>query len=137
MFGEIVRAHRRRLGMSQEELADKTGVNVSSIGKIEGGRTAAPRPITVRLLADAFGLAGAERERFCETALSETTYQSATRTTTPAQLPADVAGFVGRDDHLRQLTALLDDDGGGPQPTAVVITAIAGTAGIGKTNSRM
>jgi DNA-binding SARP family transcriptional activator len=51
---------------------------------------------------------------------------------TPAQLPADVAGFTGRDDKLKHLDTLLagDDD---PAGTAVLISAIAGAAGIGKT----
>jgi len=48
----------------------------------------------------------------------------------PAQLPADVASFTGRGDHLRRLDALLN---GGPTPSAVLISAIAGTAGVGKT----
>ncbi|MEJ3747574.1 BTAD domain-containing putative transcriptional regulator [Actinomycetes bacterium KLBMP 9797] len=46
----------------------------------------------------------------------------------PAQLPTDVAGFTGRADHLKELGQLLP---GGT--TAVVISAIAGTAGVGKT----
>jgi len=46
----------------------------------------------------------------------------------PAQLPADVAHFTGRDGQLEALTALAADAG-----SAVVITAIGGTAGIGKT----
>jgi DNA-binding SARP family transcriptional activator/tetratricopeptide (TPR) repeat protein len=45
----------------------------------------------------------------------------------PAQLPADLASFAGRTDQLKQLDALL------PTTTAVVITAIDGTAGVGKT----
>jgi DNA-binding SARP family transcriptional activator len=49
----------------------------------------------------------------------------------PAQLPADVATFTGRAAYLRRLDALLPSPGG---PTgAVVISAIDGTAGIGKT----
>jgi transcriptional regulator with XRE-family HTH domain len=68
MFGEVVRAHRRRLGLSQEELAERSGVTTRSICKIETGRTARPRPVTVRLLADAFGLAGTDRDRFCQAA---------------------------------------------------------------------
>jgi DNA-binding SARP family transcriptional activator/tetratricopeptide (TPR) repeat protein len=49
----------------------------------------------------------------------------------PAQLPADVATFTGRLGYLRRLDALLPRDG---RPAAtVVISAIAGTAGIGKT----
>jgi len=50
----------------------------------------------------------------------------------PAQLPADVAGFTGRDSQLKQLDSALPPDDG-PSATAVVISAIAGTAGVGKT----
>jgi DNA-binding SARP family transcriptional activator len=46
----------------------------------------------------------------------------------PAQLPADIAHFTGRDAQLDALTALAAQAG-----SAVVITAIGGTAGIGKT----
>jgi DNA-binding SARP family transcriptional activator/tetratricopeptide (TPR) repeat protein/DNA-binding XRE family transcriptional regulator len=51
---------------------------------------------------------------------------------TPAQLPVDVAAFTGRAHHLRTLDALLGPDGG-DRHRAVVISAIAGTAGVGKT----
>jgi DNA-binding SARP family transcriptional activator/Tfp pilus assembly protein PilF/DNA-binding XRE family transcriptional regulator len=50
----------------------------------------------------------------------------------PAQLPADIAGLVGRDDCLARLDRTLrqaepDDD------PAMIISAIEGTAGVGKT----
>ncbi len=48
----------------------------------------------------------------------------------PAQLPMDLAGFTGRADELAQLDRLLGGTGG--QSTAL-ITAVAGTAGVGKT----
>jgi DNA-binding SARP family transcriptional activator/Tfp pilus assembly protein PilF len=50
----------------------------------------------------------------------------------PAQLPLDVPGFTGRGDELAALDRLLDGATGGETP-AVVISAIAGTAGVGKT----
>jgi DNA-binding SARP family transcriptional activator len=50
----------------------------------------------------------------------------------PRQLPADVPGFAGRAAQLRQLDAALAETEG-DRPGAVVISAIAGTAGIGKT----
>jgi DNA-binding SARP family transcriptional activator/tetratricopeptide (TPR) repeat protein len=50
----------------------------------------------------------------------------------PAQLPADVPGFTGRADHLRRLDELLPEHGG-RAANAVVISAIAGMAGVGKT----
>jgi tetratricopeptide (TPR) repeat protein/DNA-binding XRE family transcriptional regulator len=142
MFGAQVRAHRQRLGMSQEELAARTRVSVRSIRNLEAGRTGRPRPGTVRLLADAFGLADAERDLFFRSAIEGIEQRQAEKAPdeahagtrsgrpVPAQVPADVAGFVGRRDELGRLSKLLD---GGGQPTAVVISAIAGTAGVGKT----
>jgi tetratricopeptide (TPR) repeat protein len=50
----------------------------------------------------------------------------------PAQLPADVYGFAGRVEHLARLDALLAA-AGTQASTAVVITAVSGTAGVGKT----
>jgi tetratricopeptide (TPR) repeat protein/DNA-binding XRE family transcriptional regulator len=141
MFGARVRDHRQRLGMSQEELAARTGVSVRGIRNLEAGRTGRPRPGTVRLLADAFELAGEERDRFCRSALDVGDQQDVEAPDdvgagplrgrlVPAHLPADVAGFVGRSDQLSRLTKLLD---GGDRPATVVISAIAGTAGVGKT----
>lgn len=59
----------------------------------------------------------------------------------PAQLPTDVAGFTGRVTELAQLDTLLDKGAvettaGAPaaqQPWAVVISAVSGAAGVGKT----
>jgi NB-ARC domain len=50
----------------------------------------------------------------------------------PRQLPVNVAHFTGRDAELAKLDALLTHDEAA-QPTAMVISAIAGTAGVGKT----
>ena len=51
----------------------------------------------------------------------------------PAQLPADVAGFTGRHAALRELDALLPPSDSDLAAPTVVITAIGGTAGVGKT----
>jgi DNA-binding SARP family transcriptional activator/tetratricopeptide (TPR) repeat protein len=51
---------------------------------------------------------------------------------TPRELPSAVPGFTGRSAELRALTGLLDRSGTqGAEP--IVITAIGGTAGVGKT----
>ena len=47
----------------------------------------------------------------------------------PAQLPADVSGFTGRAAELGTLDHLIDQ----PGSTAMVILAVCGTAGVGKT----
>ena len=51
----------------------------------------------------------------------------------PAQLPADVAAFTGRGGELARLDALLAAAAGGTVATAVVLSAVSGTAGVGKT----
>src|SRR5206468_10051590 len=48
----------------------------------------------------------------------------------PAQLPAAPAGFAGRSHHLDQLDALLPDPHLASGTTAVVTTAVDGTAGV-------
>ncbi len=50
--------------------------------------------------------------------------------TAPAQLPHNLHHFTGRDTEIEWLNALVSDDG---PVGAVAITAIAGTAGVGKT----
>ncbi|MFB9180201.1 tetratricopeptide repeat protein [Dactylosporangium sucinum] len=127
-FGELVRAHRRRLGLTQEELATKAGLSVRSIVKIEGGRTAAPRPPTVRLLADVFGLTGADAEHFRRCAAGAAEPPAAPpRAGVPAQLPPDVSAFTGREEQLGALDAAAD------QATAVLVAVVTGPAGAGKT----
>jgi tetratricopeptide (TPR) repeat protein/transcriptional regulator with XRE-family HTH domain len=131
MFGQLVRAHRRRLGLTQQELADKAGLGARSIRNMESGRIRSPRPATVRLLADAFGLTGPTRDRFCEAAGEPSTGQPVDAAV-PAQLPSDVSSFTGREAQLAELDALFTEPDG-LAATAVVISAVSGTAGVGKT----
>lgn len=58
-FGSLVAAHRRRLGITQEVLAEKAGVSVDMISKIETGATGARFPVIERL-AVALGVDPAE-----------------------------------------------------------------------------
>lgn len=138
MFGQLVRAHRQRQALTQQELAEKAGLGARSIRKLETGRIQAPRPATVRLLADAFGLTGAERDRFCQRAAGAATGQPLTTTVpvppdvagrierpVPAQLPPEVPVLTGRDRELRRLDDVRAAGGR--------VVAITGTAGVGKT----
>ncbi|MGH3409043.1 MAG: ATP-binding protein, partial [Streptosporangiaceae bacterium] len=51
----------------------------------------------------------------------------------PAQLPPDTGDFTGRDEQVRLLCGLLHAEPPGDRPGAVVISAVAGMGGIGKT----
>jgi DNA-binding SARP family transcriptional activator len=53
--------------------------------------------------------------------------------TRPAQLPADVADFTGRDVQVKQLSDLLAGGTASRQPGAVVVAALSGAPGTGKT----
>jgi tetratricopeptide (TPR) repeat protein/transcriptional regulator with XRE-family HTH domain len=142
-FGPLLRLWRTQAGLTQERLARRTGLSSRTIRALENGQ-AHPRAETARLLADAFGLDGRDRAGFHAAAHRsgdepQTALRAAlglpTGLVVPAQLPADVAGFTGRGQHLRELDALLSGAGGrqaGGWGRAVVISAIAGTAGVGK-----
>ncbi|MEU8615514.1 helix-turn-helix transcriptional regulator, partial [Actinoplanes sp. NPDC048791] len=62
--GGELRRHRLRGGMSQEDLAARTGLSVRTIRYLESGRAGQSRPETLRLLSVALGLDGADRDRF-------------------------------------------------------------------------
>ena len=139
MFGELVRTHRARLGLTQEDLAGNSGVGLRTIRDIESGRVGRSRPATVRLLADALTLHGPDRDRFYRSALSDPVGAGPDASDdpsepvgppTPAQLPADVAGFTGRDHELADLEKVLIDT---PDRPAIGISVVTGPAGVGKT----
>ena len=52
----------------------------------------------------------------------------------PRELPPDVYRFIGRTDELASLDALLERSAGTP---AVVLSAVSGTPGVGKTATRV
>jgi DNA-binding SARP family transcriptional activator len=53
---------------------------------------------------------------------------------TPAQLPADVADFTGRDDQVKHLCDLLSSANGNGDSGVVRIALVAGSGGLGKTS---
>ncbi|TQJ92183.1 tetratricopeptide repeat protein [Streptomyces sp. SLBN-31] len=54
-------------------------------------------------------------------------------TPVPAQLPMDVRPFIGRSEQLVDLTRALTPADSGAGATAAVVSAVSGTAGVGKT----
>ena len=93
-------------------------------------------PQTVRLLCDALHLGAEAATRLAAAAHPDPggagDGPARAAPVTPAQLPADVAGFAGRRRQLEALDALLaGEEGGGAG--ALVISALDGTAGVGKT----
>jgi transcriptional regulator with XRE-family HTH domain len=63
-FGAALRRHRQRLAWSQEDLADVSGVAARTISDLERGVAQQPRSATVRMLAEALVLSGADLAAF-------------------------------------------------------------------------
>jgi tetratricopeptide (TPR) repeat protein/transcriptional regulator with XRE-family HTH domain len=151
-FGPQLRALRLDAGLSQQELAEKSGLSVRAISDLERGRTRQPYRRSVSCLADALELPDADRRELLGAAARRLGHspsasvtaaapaaaadegstgggaQASRRRIVPRQLPAPVAAFVGRRAILADLSRAL------ARPDATgIITAIGGTAGVGKT----
>jgi tetratricopeptide (TPR) repeat protein/DNA-binding XRE family transcriptional regulator len=148
-FGVRLRACREAAGLSQQELAARSGLSIRAVSNMERGRTQWPYRASLSRLADALGLRETARTEFFAAVprrqLARPLAGAAANVSSgtsggagaggrgfPRQLPAAVACFTGRDRELAALTDLLGRDRGG-QARAVVISAIGGTAGVGKT----
>lgn len=62
--GELVRYHRGRVGMTQEQLAKKAGISAAALVRLEGGEIRRPRAGTLGKLAGALELDPAELAGF-------------------------------------------------------------------------
>jgi transcriptional regulator with XRE-family HTH domain len=127
-FGGVLRGLRAGAGLTQEELAEATGVSPRAISDLERGMVTTPHKDTVQLLADALQLGGWDRVEF-EAAARGHVVPGRTRAKGVAAairtLPRDIASFTGRRPELAGAAA----GAGG----VVSIHAIGGMAGIGKT----
>ena len=125
-------ARRRALGLTQEDLAAVLGIERSTVVRWERGTTQ-PLPWIRPKLAQALQVpAGQLAGLLGEPARSDLGDRGLAATPVPRQLPPAVADFTGRADELAALTGLLDE-ASADTPGTVVISAIGGTAGVGKT----
>lgn len=65
-LGSPLRAGRRAAGLSQEELAELSGLSARNISNIERGFVKRPRRGSLNALADALDLAAEQRRAFVE-----------------------------------------------------------------------
>ena len=146
--GEWLRQQRAAAGLTQEDLAERSGVSVRAIADLERGRTRKPYPSSVRALAGALGLppaaaadlvasyraasGGAAVASAAGPVVPPTPAAAPPGIAVPRQLPTRVPHFAGRAGELalldRALAAAASDGAAG-----VTISAVSGTAGVGKT----
>jgi tetratricopeptide (TPR) repeat protein/transcriptional regulator with XRE-family HTH domain len=127
-FSGLLRRRRIAAGLTQEQLAEQAGLSVRAIRDLERGATTRPYRNSVGKLADALGLTDADRMAF--TGVRQDEAGQPPERPVPRHLPAATAGFTGRTGELSTLTGLLDT---ASPPGTMVISAIGGTAGVGKT----
>src|SRR6266699_4271343 len=144
-FGLLLRQYRSAAGLTQEELALRSGLSVRALSDIERGRTGRPYARSVRLLAEALTLDEPARTMLMnawrngkeEAPLSDPSEAEAGNggrrpsSVVPRQLPISIGNFAGRAAEHATLTGLLhhaDDQCG-----TTVVATIAGMAGVGKT----
>ena len=121
---------RKALGLTQEDLAGLLGVERSTVVRWERGDTE-PQPWLRARLAGALKVSPERIEALL--AGGGSAGPGNTSPVVPRQLPAAAADFTGRAAELAALTRILGQTGGAGAPGTVVISAIGGTAGVGKT----
>jgi tetratricopeptide (TPR) repeat protein/transcriptional regulator with XRE-family HTH domain len=120
---------RKAMGLTQEQLAGRLGVERTTVVRWERGETE-PAPWLRRRLARALEVPADRLEDLLAEPDSPASPPSSAAAV-PRHLPATVADFTGRAAELQALTRILDDASN--TPGTVVISAIGGTAGVGKT----
>src|SRR3954471_7698578 len=105
-FAVVLRRHRLRANLTQEELAARAAVGVRTVRDLERGRASRPQRTTAELLAAALDLAGPDRIEFLAAARG----QSAGPVLPPASNRLPPAGdLIGRDADVAELAALLSE----------------------------
>lgn len=134
-FADLLTSVRQRAGLTQEELAARSGTSVRTVSNLERGSVHRPHADTVKRLAVALGLTGATAGGFIGVARGHALAPAIGVTSVgsgraPAQLPADLADFTGRDATVERLIGLL----GREHRSAPRVIAIVGTGGTGKSS---
>lgn len=121
-FAEWVRTNRAHLGLTQEELAERAEVSPRTVRTAESGRTGGISARTRRSLVAALREACAVGMPVKAAAM-------------PAQMPPDIAAFVGRADELSSLDSIVAQPpaSSGPDLGVTPAVAVCGPAGVGKT----
>ena len=132
-LSRLLREHRSRAGLTQEELAERAGLSARAISDIERGLRARTYPETALRLADALGLDPDERSRFETLARGRPSRPSwaeawgGAEVTGPAVgIPARPTRLIGREEEVERILAALTD----PQ---IHLLTLTGPGGIGKT----
>jgi predicted ATPase/transcriptional regulator with XRE-family HTH domain len=127
-FGELLRQVRSAASLSQEELAQRSGLSVRGISDLERGARSAPRLETVRMLADALGVGQDNRSALLAAARPALLGGGGADRVRPAlpSVPTPLTRLIGREVEIEALRTILQRDD-------VRFVTLTGAGGSGKT----
>jgi predicted ATPase/DNA-binding XRE family transcriptional regulator len=125
-FGTRLRQLREAAGLTQEELALRSGVSAKAISTLERGERKRPYPHTIRSLADALELSKNERAALFVAVPKRGSVDAPVgpALATESNLPTPSTSLLGRERELAEIRTFLQE--------ARLLT-LTGTGGVGKT----
>jgi predicted ATPase/DNA-binding XRE family transcriptional regulator len=124
-FGDLLRRHRATAGVTQEDLARRTGLTPQAIGLLERGKRRHPHAYTVQKLAEALELEGRDLSEFEAAARRSTTPRSRGHASV-YRVPTPPTSLVGREHEAATIATLLRKED-------VRLLTLIGPGGVGKT----
>jgi tetratricopeptide (TPR) repeat protein/transcriptional regulator with XRE-family HTH domain len=125
-FGKLLLQHRRAAGLTQQDLAEVSGVSVRALRDLERGRAQAAQRRSAEALADALQLTSGDREVFLTVAREGRRRTSrSVEATALCALPPAVPDLLGREAELARLRA--------EAVTGGAVVVLVGHPGVGKT----
>ncbi|GGU45209.1 ATP-binding protein [Lentzea flava] len=135
-FGDFLRFYRSRIPLTQEELAERTGLSMRAISDMERGRTLTPQLRTVQLLISGLDLKGDEAAEFTALARAGRMSSAEEKPEFPSSvvmshsLPPVLVELTGREAEREQLTRFAAE---AASASHLQVAVVHGPPGAGKT----